>query len=430
MTNKSLYERRQKAMGPAYRHFYQEPLHLVKGLGVWMWDATGKKYLDCYNNVASVGHCHPHVVEALHDQAGTLNTHTRYLHENVVNFSERLTATMPDKLSVCMVTCTGTEANDLAVQMARMVTGQQGCMVNEHAYHGNSTLVRALSTSARYSNDARPSWLSVVEPPNSYRGPYRQGEGDLGLKYAGLVAGGITELESRGHALGAFMVDTIWDSNGALIAPQDYLKRTFEMVHDSGGLVIADEVQAGYCRTGENWWGFEKYDVIPDIVTMGKPMGDGHPLAAVVTTPEIAAKFADHYGYFNTFGGNPVSTAVGLAVLDVIENEKLLANVQEVGQYLAPKLHALADKYEIIGNIQGVGLFWGLDLVSSRETREPLSEHHLRTITSDLAKEGILLGSTGRYENVLKIRPPLIFSRNNVDQLIQGLDTVFSRFTV
>jgi 4-aminobutyrate aminotransferase-like enzyme len=429
MTNQSLYERRKNAMGPAYEHFYEKPLHLVKGEGVWLWDVDGDKYLDCYNNVASVGHCHPHVVEALHRQASTLNTHTRYLHENVVSFAERLTSKLPDKLSVCMVTCTGTEANDLAIQMARIATGNNGCMINKYAYHGNSTLVRALSPSDRPEGEEAPDWLTEVEPPNVYRGPHVSGEANLGEKYAGYVADGISELKAQNNPLAAFMVDTIFDANGALIAPNDYLKRSLDLVHNAGGLMIADEVQAGYCRTGTNWWGFQNYDVVPDIVTMGKPMGDGHPLAAVITTPEIAAKFSEHHGYFNTFGGNPVSTAVGLAVLDVIENENLLANVADVGGYLEPKLRELATKYAFIGNIQGTGLFWGLDMVKSQETKEPLSQDQLRQMTSALAKRGVLLGSTGRYENVLKIRPPLIFSRANVDQLIHELDYVFSAFT-
>ena len=271
---------------------------------------SGNKYLDCYNNVASVGHCHPYVVEALCAQAKTLNTHTRYLHDAVIRFSERLTEKLPGDLSVCMVVCTGTEANDLAVQLARAATGRDGCMVTEHAYHGNSTLVRELSTSEHKSGAPRPSWLAAIEPPNTYRGPYREGETDLGEKYADLVADGIETLHQHGQQLAAFLVDPIWDSNGVLIPPQDYLKRASETVHAAGGLVIADEVQSGHCRTGAHWWGFENYGIVPDIVTMGKPMGDGHPLAAVITTPEIASRFAAHADYFNTFGGNPVSSAV------------------------------------------------------------------------------------------------------------------------
>ncbi|MDH3380263.1 MAG: aminotransferase class III-fold pyridoxal phosphate-dependent enzyme [Gammaproteobacteria bacterium] len=426
MTNQQLIERRRKALGPAYSHFYDKPLHLVKGQGVWMWDDQGKRYLDCYNNVASVGHCHPHVVEALCGQARTLNTHTRYLHENVVGFAETLASKMPGELSVCMPVCTGTEANDLAVQIARVATGRHGCIVAEHSYHGNSTLVHDLSTSERFG-DPDPDWLATVEPPDTYRGPFREGENDLGAKYAGLVSKSIQKLEARGHQLAVFMVESAWENQGIMQAPQDYLNHAAAFVRDAGGLVVADEVQSGYCRMGAHWWGFKHYDIIPDIVTLGKPMGNGHPLGAVVTTPAIVEKFAERYEYFNTFGGNPVSAAVGQAVIEVIDNENLLANATEVGAYLEGQLQELADRYDMIGELRGRGLFWGLDLVSDPDTREPISKEELRRITTDAAKQGTLVATMGRYGNVMKIRPPLVFSRDNVDHLINALDTVFAR---
>jgi len=426
VSTRTLIERRKQALGPAYYHFFDEPIHLVKGEGVWMWNSDGRKYLDCYNNVPSVGHCHPRVVDALCKQAGTLNTHTRYLHENVILVAERLAAKLPGRLSVCMLVCTGTEANDLAVQIARRVTGSRGVMVTEASYHGNSDLVGLLSTDG-YPASERPDWLAVIEPPNLYRGPYREGEADLGGKYAGLAQEGIEGLQGRGHGLAALMLDPIWDNNGPLVAPPGYVEQLCADTRAAGGLVIADEVQSGYCRTGDHWWGVRHYDVTPDIVTLGKPMGGGHPIGAVVTTPEIAASFAERTSYFNTFGGNPVSAAVALAVMDVIENENLLENATRVGAYLGAGLRDLAGRHETIGCAHGRGLFWGLDLVKDAKSREPLSRAELRHITTLLMQEGILTGTSGRFGNILKIRPPLVFSRENADQALDTLERVFGR---
>ena len=276
MTEQQLLERRKKALGPAYRLFYRQPVHLVRGEGVWLYDANGRKYLDCYNNVASVGHCHPHVVGALSRQAAMLNTHTRYLHENVVHYAERLGASLPGDLSVCMFVCTGTEANDLAFRIARTVTGNDGAIVMENAYHGNSMVVTELSTE-EYPAAERPDYLEAAEPPNPYRGSFRYGEADLGASYAGCVGDAIGRLARRGHKPAMFLCDAIFDSNGALTAPPGYLQSVYGQVRAAGGLCVADEVQSGLCRLGDHMWGFEDSDVVPDIVTMGKPIGDGHP---------------------------------------------------------------------------------------------------------------------------------------------------------
>lgn len=407
-------------MGPAYRLFYQEPLHLVRGEGVWLYDNNGHKYLDCYNNVASVGHCHPYVVEALSKQASTLNTHTRYLHENVVIYAERLGNTLPGDLSVCMPVCTGTEANELAFRIARAVTGRDGAIVTEQSYHGNSIIVSELSTED-YPASQRPPYLEAIEAPDPYRGRFHYGEPGFGLKYASLVEHAICSLTDRGHPPAMFICDNIYSSNGIQTPPPEYLQNVYQIVRAAGGLVVADEVQSGLCRLGDHTWGFEDSDVIPDIVTMGKPIGDGHPLAAVVTTPEIAEKFAQKFHYFNTFGGNPVSAAVGLAVLDVIEQENILQNVHDVGSYLHDGLKELAAHYELIGDIRGKGLFYGIELVSDRKLKHPEKNEAIR-IREHLRDNGVLISTTGALGNVLKIRPPLVFSRNNADLLLGKLE--------
>jgi 4-aminobutyrate aminotransferase-like enzyme len=424
-----LLHRRSRSLAPSYQLFYDEPVHLVRGEGVWVFDADGTRYLDCYNNVPSVGHAHPNVVQAICDQTATLNTHTRYLHHRVVELAERLGASLPGELSTCYFVCTGTEANDLAVQIARLVTGQHGVVVTERAYHGNSDLVGRLSTDS-YPADERPDWLGVVEPPNTYRGPFRAPDGGLGGRYADLVDDELSELADRGHRPAAMLVDTSWDSNGVLVAPHDYVVLTADVVRRHGGLMIADEVQAGYCRLGRHFWGHAKYDLVPDIVTIGKPMGAGHPVAAVVTTPAIAAEFARRRNYFNTFGGNPVSAAVALAVFDVIEHEGLLANATDTGGYLGRALTELATRHEVIGNVQGSGLFWGLDLVLDRQTRQPIAYSDAKRIATALRHRGILAGITGRYTNVLKIRPPLVFARQHVDLLVEALDDVFGSYSL
>jgi 4-aminobutyrate aminotransferase-like enzyme len=403
----------------------------VEGAGVWVTDADGNRLLDCYNNVPSVGHCHPRVVEALHRQASLLNTHTRYLHPGVIELAERLGVSLAGELSTCFFVCSGTEAVDLAVEIARVATGNEGVVVTESSYHGNSSLVSKLSTDSYPASD-RPDWLGVIEPPNTYRGPFRESDASataaLGERYAGLLDDEIRHLADRGHRPAALMVDTSWDSNGVLVAPEGYVPQCAEIIRSAGGLVIADEVQAGYCRLGQNFWGHDNYDLVPDIVTIGKPMGAGHPVAAVVTTPAIAATFAERRSYFNTFGGNPVSAAVALAVLDVIEDEALLANSASTGALLGDGLRELADRHEVIGNVAGSGLFWGLDLVSDRTIREPIAYADGRRLATDLRHDGVLIGLTGRHNNVLKIRPPLVFGREHVDELIGVLDSRLASF--
>ena len=422
-----LIRRRRTTLAPSYQLFYDDPVELVRGDGVWVYDADGSRYLDCYNNVPSVGHAHPRVVAALADQAALINTHTRYLHAKVVELAERLGAGLPGDLSTCYFVCTGTEANDLAVQIARTVTGHHGVVVTESSYHGNSALVGQLSTDTYPAGD-RPDWLAVVEPPNTYRGRHRSPGTDLGERYASLVSDAVKGLDALGHGTATMLIDTTWDSNGVLIAPGDYVTRSASTVRASGGLVIADEVQAGYCRTGTHFWGHAHYDVTPDIVTIGKPMGAGHPVAAVVTTPAIAAAFAEQRNYFNTFGGNPVSAAVALAVLDIIDDEELLDNATTTGAILGRSLADLASRHDVIGSVQGRGLFWGLDLVADRASRQPVAYADAKRLVTELRRRGILAGITGRHDNVLKIRPPLVFRPEHVELLTAELDDLLGAF--
>jgi len=419
-----LLQRRKNVLSSSYSHFYDTPMHIVRGQGVWLWDAAGRKYLDSYNNVPSVGHCHPYVVNALTRQIRTLNTHTRYLHETVVELSERIVATMPAGLDRVIMVCTGTEANDLAAQMARDFTGNNGLIVTEASYHGNSDLVAQLSR-AEQAGQPVPDYIGVFEPPNTYRGPFT-GK-DTAHQYADLLDVEIAKLEQNGQGVAACMIDSSFDSNGILIPPPGYAEKVDDKIHAAGGLMIYDEVQSGFCRMGDNFWGFMDCDASPDIVTMGKPMGAGHPVAAVVTRSEIADHFAKRYSYFNTFGGNPVAASAALAVMDVIRDEKLLDHVHEVGKFLAEGLRDIESRYEFVGNLQGKGLFWGLDIVKDPVSKEPDKSLALQA-SIKMRDRGVLLGSTGRYGNVLKIRPPLIFSRENAVQLLSTLDAVFSGF--
>ncbi len=417
-----LVQRRHAHLGGSIL-FYKEPAHIVKGEGIWLYDNKGNKYLDCYNNVASVGHCHPRVVEALSTQAAQLNTHTRYLHESVVTYCENLAATMPDGLDVVMLTCTGSEANDLAMQLARMMSGNQGAVVMENSYHGNTTLIASLSTCLSAA-DNRPDYVAAIEPPNTYRGPFRAGEANLGQKYADLADEAIAVLQASGQGVAAFMCDAVFDTQGSLEAPKDYFQQVYAKIRAAGGLCIADEVQAGFGRTGK-MWGFENFDVVPDIVTLGKPMGAGHPIAGLVTSRAIADRFAEQAFYFNTFSGNPVSTKVGDTVLAIIQQQQLAQNCADVALHLRTELAKLQHKHPLIGDVRGLGMFIGIELVRDRDSLEPAREAAL-IIAEQMKAEGILIGATGRYGNVIKVRPPLVFSKDNADLLIEKLDKLLS----
>jgi 4-aminobutyrate aminotransferase-like enzyme len=420
----AMQERRQALLGPAYRLFYDEPVHLVKGEGVWLQDADGRKYLDMYNNVPHVGHCHPRVVDALCSQIGTLNTHTRYLHDNVLNYAERMLGTLPAALDTIMFTCTGTEANELALRIARAATGGTGIIVNDYAYHGNSHAVAQISP-ADMPADQIPDFVVVVPAPDTYRGLYSGSE--AAERYAAHVTEAIDTLESRGIKLAAFVIDTIASCSGVVEPPPGYLSRVADIVRAAGGVFVADEVQPGLGRTGRKFWGFEADNFVPEIVTMGKPMGNGHPLAATVTQRPIINEFAKQADYFNTFGGNPVSCAAGLAVLDILEEEGLQQNAAEVGEYLKAELNALAEKHELIGDVRGHGLFLGVELVADKKDKSPATATTAKLV-NELCKRGVLSGSIGPEANILKLRPPMVFSKSDADYFLDifatSLETV------
>ncbi len=414
--------RRRRLLGPAYRLFYEEPLHIVKGEGVWLTDAGGRRYLDMYNNVPHVGHCHPYVVEAIRRQLAVLNTHTRYLHENVVDYAERLLAKLPDALDVAMFSCSGSEANELGLRIARQVTGGTGIIVIENAYHGNTQATFEISTEDNLREDW-PDYVLTVPAPDVYRGRYR--DHDAADRYADHVLEALEVFAARGIRLAAFVIDTIASSSGVVSPPEGYLGKVAGIVRDAGGLFIADEVQPGFGRTGRHFWGFEADGLVPDIVTMGKPMGNGHPLAATVARRSLVERFSGKYGYFNTFGGNPVSAAAGLAVLEVVEQEDLQQNALHVGARLRSGLEQIATERALIGDVRGHGLFIAIELVEDRETRQPATAHANR-IVNELKTRGILSNTIGPDGNVLKLRPPLVLTAENADYFLERFDEVLA----
>jgi 4-aminobutyrate aminotransferase-like enzyme len=424
-TSDQLIQRRERALGAAYSHFYERPLYVVRGEDVWLYDDEGKKYLDCYNNVPSVGHCHAEVVETLARQAATLNTHTRYLHHAIIEYAEALADTLPGDLSVCSFVCTGTEANDLAYRIARSVTGNHGAIMTADAYHGNSTLVAELSRPYECKRPL-PNFVVDTEPPYTYRGPFDEAHPDFAGAYADLVDDAIDRLDGKGHKPAMMIIDSIYDGKCILTPPPEYQQAVYRKVRAAGGLVVADEVQSGLARLGDNLWGFMDSGVVPDIVTMGKPMGDGHPLAVVVTTPEIATRFAKETGYFNTFGGNPVSAEVGKKVLEIVLRDKLLDNVRETGSYLKAGLERLAATHELIGEVRGKGFFIGVEFVTDRIDKTPASQETSAMIER-MREAGVLVSPIGRYRNILKIRPPLTFRKEHADIVLDKLDDALTR---
>ncbi len=414
-------------MGKAYRLFYEQPVHIVSGEGVWLFDSDGNKYLDVYNNVPHVGHCHPHVVEAICKQAKQLNTHTRYLHELVLDYAEKLTGKFPAGLDTAMFACSGTEANELALRLARAKTGASGMIVTEHAYHGTSWAIAQITTCYETS-EKRGDNIVTVPAPDSYRGLYA-GDEKAAEKYAGHLHEAVETLARNGHQPAAFIVDTIFSNEGLPTVPPGYLAKAVEIVRQAGGLFVADEVQPGFGRLGTHFWGFESHGVVPDIATMGKPMGNGYPVSAVVTSAGIVEAFKQHSHYFNTFGGTPVACAAALAVLEVIEQEGLQAHALETGNYLLEGLQELAANQPLIGDIRGTGMFIGIDLVRDRDNREPATVETGRAVNL-LRQHGVLIGSTGQHEQHFEDTPADgVLSRDNADLLLQKLKIVLNELS-
>ena len=394
-----LQTRRRELLGPNLSLSYKQPLHITRGWKQYLYSADGREFLDAYNNVAHVGHSHPRVVEAVARQMAVLNTNTRYLHDNVLRYAERLTATLPEPLRVCFFVNSGSEANELALRLARAHTGRHDVIVMEGGYHGNTQRMIDVSP---YKFDGpggqgRPTDVHVVPVPNAKSG---------------------WQTPASRLQPSAFLVESMPSVAGQIVLPAGYLKKAFADVRAAGGLCIVDEVQVGLGRVGSKFWGFELQDVVPDIVVMGKPLGNGHPLGAVVTTPEIAKSFANGMEYFNTFGGNPVSMAAGLAVLDVLEEEGLQQNAQRVGSYMLERLRELQKRHAIIADVRGSGFFIGVELVKGREP----ATKEASALVNALKEAGILTGTEGPHHNVIKIRPPMCFDQENADFLVERLD--------
>ncbi len=417
-------DRRDRLLGPGARLFYDEPVQLVSGKGVRVKDAAGREYLDCYNNVPHVGHCHPRVVEAICRQASIINTHTRYLHEGILDYVERLTATFGDNITSAIMVCTGSEANDVALRMAQAVTGKTGIIASDHTYHGNTTAVSQLSTTMPPIG-GHGGHVRHVAAPDSYRPLGGTGGEAHAAAFAAEVEKACQSLIESGHGVSGMILCPAFVNEGFPDLHAGFLDETVAVVRKHGGVIIADEVQPGFGRIGSHFWGHQKMGFAPDIVTMGKPMGNGHPVAAVATSLDILTSFRKAFRYFNTFGGNPVSCAAANAVLDVLEGERLQANAANVGAYVRDGLKRLADKHVIIGDVRGSGLAIGAELVIDRTTREPAREIAARVINL-LRARGVLAGANGISYNVLKIRPPMPFSRTDGEELLSALDDSLS----
>ncbi|RVT81867.1 aspartate aminotransferase family protein [Rhodobacteraceae bacterium CCMM004] len=415
-------ERRARLLGPAYRLFYADPVEVVRGRGVFLYDAQGNEYLDAYNNVVSVGHCNPHVNAAVAAQMDTLCTHTRYIQDGILDFAETLLGTFEDDIGHAMFTCTGSEANDLALRMAKYHTGAEGIVVTAEAYHGNSELTSGFSPSMG-ENSRLGTWVRRVPAPDTYR----VDAADLGAWLAERVSAQIHDLRRRGQGIAAFVADSLFSSDGVFAHDPAMLAPVVEVVRAAGGVFVADEVQCGFARTGSHMWGYQRHGVVPDIVTMGKPMGNGYPVAGIAVRPEIAAAFGHDMRYFNTFGGNTVAMAAARATLEVIQGENLQANSARVGGVLKDGLTAVAARHERIGDVRGAGLYLGVEMVSDPETKTPDSAAAL-ALVNEMRRRRVLISATGPYANVLKIRPQLIFGEDHADRFLTAfeaaLDTV------
>ncbi|NKN38849.1 aminotransferase class III-fold pyridoxal phosphate-dependent enzyme [Agrobacterium sp. a22-2] len=415
---RSLIERRQALLGPSYRLFYENPLHLVRGEGVWLYDADGNAYLDAYNNVPSVGHCHPKVVAAMSQQAAVLNTHTRYLDEKILDYCDKLLATFPDELSRVMFTCTGSEAVDLALRIARYYTGGTGIIITENAYHGVTAAAAEISPSLG-PNMPLGVHVMTVPAPDAYRADGQ----DVETAFADSVAKAIAAMQRHGIKPAAFIADSIFSTDGIFSEPPGFLKMTLDIVHDAGALYIADEVQPGFGRLGSHMWGFLRHDIVPDIAVMGKPMGNGLPIAAAVMKAEVQDRFGRDIRYFNTFGANHVSIAAANAVLDIIRDEDLMGNALSTGNHMLAGMRQLQQSFDCIGDVRGAGLFLGLEFVKDRQSREPDGTRAL-AVVNRMRDRKVLISAAGIHGNTLKIRPPLPFAKDHARVFLDTLEEV------
>jgi len=424
-TTDEILEIRRRHVGPNLSVSYTEPLKIVRGEGQYLFDDRGRRYLDLVNNVCHVGHCHPHVVAAGQRQMAELNTNTRYLHDHLVEYALRLTESFPAPLSVCFFVCTGTEANDLALRLARTHTGTREIIVLEHAYHGHSPSLIEIGTykCEGPGGEGLAKHAHKAPIPDAYRGIHR-GTG-AGRRYADEVRKTVTTLSAAGRTPGAFMAESLIGCGGQVIPAEGFMAGAFEAVRSVGGVCIADEVQVGFGRAGSHFWAFEALGVVPDIVTLGKPIGNGHPMAAVVTTPEIAESFTTGMEYFNTFGGNPVSCAIGLAVLDVIEAQGLQEHARVLGEQFLDGFQEMAPRHPLVGDVRGLGLFLGVELVRDHQTLEP-ADAEASAVIDAMRDRGFLLSTDGPFHNVIKIKPPMVLSPDDVSAVLSNIDEVLT----
>lgn len=426
----TLAERRQR-LGGNLSIAYHEPVKIVRGWMQYLYDEDGRRYLDAYNNVPHVGHCHPRIVAAAQAQMGVLNTNTRYLHDLLNAYAARLSATLPAPLTICYFLNSASEANELALRLARAYTGAHDMIVLEAAYHGHTTSLIEISP---YKHDGpggsgASAWVHTAPIPDVYRGAYKADDPQAGTKYAAHVQQIVDQLQAKGIGLAGFIAESLPSVGGQIVPPPGYLAAVYAAVRAVGGVCIADEVQTGYGRIGTHCYGFQPQGVVPDIVVLGKPIGNGHPIAAVVTTHAIAAAFANGMEFFSTFGGNTVSCAVGLAVLDVLQTEGLQAHALAVGERLLAGLRPLVNRYPLVGDVRGSGLFLGVELVRDRQTLAP-DAAAATFVVNQMRAQGILLGTDGPYHNVIKIRPPLPFNATDADFLVATLENVIQTIDI
>ena len=420
ITAETFTERRARLMGPNLPTFYRTPVHIVRGQGVWLWDASGRRYLDCYNNVAHVGHGHPRVVQAIAGQAAVLNTHTRYHHDLVLDYIERLTGRLGHGISQAIMVCTGSEANDIALRMAQAVTGKTGIIATDNTYHGNTMAVSQLSTRRPPLGGRWPN-VRLVPAPDTLRVPDPDG-----AIFAGHVARAIAELEASEYGFSGILLCPVFANEGIPVVSHGFLDQTVAAVQAAGGIVIADEVQPGFGRAGTHFWGHERLGFAPDVVTVGKPMANGHPVGAVLARPDVMAAFREGFGYFNTFGGNPESAAASLATLAVIEDEGLMQNAARVSAHVMDRLRAL--RHPMLVQVRDAGMFFAAEFVTADGTT-PASDFVADLVEAMVAR-GFLLNRIGRHGQCLKIRPPLPFSTDNADSLIDTLEDVLRTLPV
>ena len=421
MTATNLMARRDHLLGAGAPIFYERPVNIVRGEGVWLYDDSGRRYLDMYNNVPCVGHCHPHVVEAMHNQAQTLNVHSRYLNETVLDYAERLANLHADNLTSVVFTCTGTEANEVALEIARAVTGGRGFICSDSAYHGNSAEVSKFTRVSQQTDGEKAKEIRAFPFPQRYRS-IQEGVSDAELAelYLAEVERAIDGLRTDGIPLAGMLVCSIFANEGLPSIPCEFMPRAAEIVRDAGGLVIADEVQAGFCRTGD-WWGYQTTGYVPDIVTMGKPMGNGMPVAGAAATSALVDEFRRKKRYFNTFAASPLQAAAGMAVIDVVENEDLASSVEQVGKYLRAELSKFQTSCEHLADVRGHGLFIGMEWVQDRASKRPDADG-AGTVVNLLRERGFLIGSAGPLGNILKIRPPLVFAKEHADLFLTAFE--------